>query len=257
VDPAYGKKGLELMRSGKTAKEALAELLAVDEGRDVRQVAMVDTQGNIAVHTGKKCIAAAGHASRDGSYSVQANLMEKETVWPAMARAYEAAKGDLADRMMAALEAAEREGGDIRGKQSAAILIVKPKSTGRPWPGADVVMELRVEDHPAPLEELKRVLRVNRAYTHMNNGDLCAEKKDWACASREYGTAEKLMPEQMEIVFWHAATLVSAGQVENALPLFRRVFAKEPKWAELVGRLPASDLLPNDPKLIARIQAQK
>jgi uncharacterized Ntn-hydrolase superfamily protein len=256
VDPGYGKLGLELLRGGKSAPEALKALLAADEGRDVRQVAIVDTQGRVAAHTGKKSIAAAGHQTGP-NYSVQANLMDKATVWPAMARAFEAATGDLAERMLAALEAAENEGGDIRGRQSAALLIVKPESSGRPWAGADRVVDLRVEDHPAPLVELRRLLRVHRAYVHMNRGDLCAEKKDWTCAVREYGAAEKLMPEQMEILFWHAVTLVTAGRPDEALPLFRKVFAREPKWAELVERLPASDLLPNDPALLRRIREQR
>jgi len=256
VDPSYGQLGLDLMRAGKSAPEALKALLAADEGRAVRQVAMVDAQGRVAAHTGEKCIIAAGHQVGRG-YSVQANLMDKKTVWPAMARAYETAQGDLIDRLLAALEAAEHEGGDIRGQQAAAIFVVKGKSTGRPWVGADVVIQLRVEDHPNPVEELKRLVRVHRAYEHMNAGDACSEKKDWNCAAREYGAAEQILPDQMEVVFWHAVTLVTGGRVEEALPLFKKVFAREPRWAELVERLPASDLLPNDPALLARIRAQK
>lgn len=256
VDPSYGMLGLSLLRAGKAAPEALKGLLAADEGREVRQVAMIDAQGRVAAHTGKNCIPAAGHHVGK-NYSVQANLMDKATVWPAMARAFEAAQGDLAERLLAALEAAEGEGGDIRGKQSAAILIVKGVSTGRPWVGADVVIDLRVEDHAAPLVELKRLMRVHRAYVRMNSGDLCAEKKDWDCASREYAAAEKLLPEQMETYFWHAVTMATAGRVEEALPLFKKVFAKESKWAELVERLPGVELLPKDEKLLARIKAQK
>jgi len=256
IDPGYGQLGLQLLRAGKSAPDTLTALLAADEGRDVRQVAIVDAEGRVAVHTGKKCIAAAGHQVGQG-YSVQANLMEKSSVWPAMARAFEAAQGDLADRMLAALEAGEREGGDIRGRQSAAILVVKPQASGRPWAGADIVVDLRVEDHSEPLAELKRLLRVHRTYVHMNRGDLCSERKDWACAVREYGAAGALMPEQMEVVFWHATTLVAAGRVEDALPLFKRVFAAEPRWRDLVSRLPASDLLPGDPAVIARIKAQE
>jgi uncharacterized Ntn-hydrolase superfamily protein len=256
IDPSYGKRGLELMRSGKSAPDALTELLKSDEGRDVRQVAMIDALGRIAAHTGKKCIAAAGHQTGK-TYSAQANLMDRASVWTAMAQSFEAAKGDLLERLLAALEAAEREGGDIRGKQSAAILIVKGKGTGSPWAGADRVVDLRVEDHPQPLVELRRLVRVHRAYVHMNNGDACAEKRNWTCALREYGAAEKLMPEQAEIVFWHAVMLVTAGRPEEAMPLFKRVFAKEPAWARLVDRLPASGLLPNDPALTARILAQK
>jgi uncharacterized Ntn-hydrolase superfamily protein len=256
VDASYGPLGLALMRAGRSAPDALRGLVAADEGRDVRQVAMIDAQGRVDAWTGSKCIAAAGQrVGKD--YSMQANLMEKSTVWDAMARAYESATGGLAERMLAALEAAEREGGDIRGRQSAAILIVKGKSSGRPWAGGDIVMELRVEDHTEPLAELRRLMRVHRAYEHMNAGDLCAEKKDWPCAAREYGAAEKILPEQAEVTFWHAVTMVTAGRVEEAMPLFRRVFAREPKWAELVGRLPASGLLPDDAALLARIRAQK
>ena len=254
VDSSYGPLGLELMRAGRSAPEALRGLLAADEGRDVRQVAMIDAQGRVAAHTGKKCIAAAGHQT-GANYSVQANLMDKPTVWPAMARALEAAKGDLTDKLLAALEAAQREGGDIRGQQSAAILVVAGKPTGRPW--ADRKVELRVEDSPNPLGELRRLIQVQRAYQHMDAGDNCSTEKNWDCAAREYGAAEKLLPDQMEVVFWHAVTLVTGGKVEEALPLFKKVFAREPKWAELVERLPASELLPNDPGLLARIKSQR
>lgn len=254
VEVSYGPLGLALMRAGKSAPEALTMLLATDEGRDVRQVAMIDAQGHVAVHTGRKCIAAAGHHV-GSDYSAQANLMEKDTVWDAMAKAFESAPGSLTDRLLAALEAAQDEGGDIRGKQSAAILVVRGKSSGRPW--ADRLVDLRIEDHPDPVAELKRLVRVHRAYDHMNAGDLCAEKKYWECAAREYGAAEELLPEQMEVVFWHAVTLVTAGRVEEALPLFRKVFAQEPIWAELVGRLPASELLPDDSELIERIKAER
>ncbi|MCL6481117.1 MAG: DUF1028 domain-containing protein [Firmicutes bacterium] len=253
VEPSYGPKGLAMMRMGIPAPDALAALLAQDAGREVRQVAFLDAEGRVGVHTGSKCIAAAGH--RTGvHYSVQANLMDKPTVWEAMAQAFEQTRGDLAARMLAALEAAEAEGGDIRGRQSAAMVIVKAKSTGRPW--ADRVIDLRIEDHPDPLGELRRLVRVNRAYNHMNAGDLCAERRDWDCASREYAAAETLLPEMTEITFWHAVTLVTGGRVEPALPLFRKVFAREPKWVELVGRLPAAGLLPEDDALLARIRAQ-
>jgi len=252
IDPSYGPLGLDLMRAGKSAPEALRGLLAADEYPDARQVAMLDAQGRVAAHTGKSCIAAAGNqVGKD--YSAQANLMGKPTVWPAMGRAFESAQGDLIDRLMAALEAGQREGGDIRGKQSAAILVVRAKSTDRPW--ADKIVDLRVDDSEDPINELKRLVRYHRAYEHMENGDACSTKKDWDCAVREYGEAEKILPEQMEVVFWHAVTLVTSGRVDESLPLFKRVFAREPVWAELLARLPAAGLFPDDPKLVARIQA--
>jgi uncharacterized Ntn-hydrolase superfamily protein len=250
VDPAYGPLGLDLMRSGKTAVQALDAVLASDAGRDVRQVAMVDTKGNVAVHTGSKCISEAGHIAGKG-YSVQANLMLNDKVWPAMSEAYEKNTGDLADRMMAALEAAEAVGGDIRGKQSAAILIVKGTSTGRVW--ADRVMELRVEDHPDPLVELRRLIRVHRAYDFMNRGDVAIEHGDVDSALREYGAAQEMFPDNLEMKFWTAISLVNAGKLDQSLPMFREIFAINVNWATLVPRLPASGILPDDEKLVGKI----
>jgi len=254
VDPSYGKLGLDLMRAGRSAPDALKGLVAADEGRDVRQVAMVDAEGRVAAHTGARCIPAAGDFVKKG-YSVQANLMEKATVWPAMAKAFEAAKGDLADRMLAALEAAEAEGGDIRERQSAALIVVKGKGTGRPWD--DRLFDLRVEDNAAPLVELRRLVTLQRAYKLMDAGDLAVEKKDDAGALRAYAAAEALVPDNAEMVFWHAAALVNMGRVDESLPLFAKAYRLHPKWRDLVPRLPKAGLLPDDPKLIARIVAAK
>ncbi|HEX8708514.1 MAG TPA: DUF1028 domain-containing protein [Pyrinomonadaceae bacterium] len=250
VDPAYGKLGLDLMRAGRSAPDALKGLLAGDEGREVRQVAMIDAEGRVAAHTGKMDIQAAGHIT-GRNYSVQANLMLNERVWPAMARAFEAAKGDLAERMLAALDAAQEAGGDIRGRQSAALIVVSARPTGKPW--ADRIFDLRVDDSPAPLVELRRLVTLQRAYNHMNAGDLAVEKKDNEGALREYSAAEKLVPDNAEMVYWHAVALVNMGRVEESLPLFRRVFAMDKNWATLTPRLPKSGLLPDDAKLIERI----
>lgn len=252
VDASYGPLGLALMKAGRTAPEALAALLAADSGREVRQVGMVDAKGNVATHTGKLDIPAAGGQAGKG-YVVQANLMEKPTVWPAMARAYESTPGDLAERLLAALDAAEAEGGDIRGRQSAAILVVKATSSGRPW--ADKVFDLRVEDHPEPLQELRRLVGVQRAYNHMSTGDDCVAVKDWACAEREYGAAEAVQPGNAEMAFWHAVALASNGRLSTARPLFKRAFDADRRWRELVSRLPGVEQLPKDPKLLEQILA--
>ncbi len=252
VEVSYGPLGLELMRAGKSAPEALKALLAVDPSAAVRQVAMVDSRGNVAVHTGGDCIAAAGHHQGE-QYSTQANLMEKDTVWDAMARAYEAAAGDLAERLVAALEAGEEEGGDIRGRQSAAILVVPGTGRGAPW--REKLVELRVEDHPRPVEELKRLLRIHRAYEHMNRGDERMAEEDVEGALKEYAKAAGMYPENLEILYWQAVTLVGAGRLEEALPIFRQVFTQERRWWNLTPRLPASGLLPDDPQLLQRILA--
>ncbi len=251
VDVSYGPLGLDLMRSGKTAQQALNALLAIDSEAHVRQVAMIDVHGNVAVHTGKKCIFAAGHQKGD-SYSVQANMMEKASVWPAMAQAYEETKGDLLERLNAALHAAQGEGGDIRGKQSVAILIVPIKSDGR-HPAVQRIVDLRVDDHPEPLKEMDRLITINRAYAHMNMGDEYMAINKIPEALQEYAAAYKIYPENIEILYWTAATLAADGRVDESLPLFKEVFEKAPIWKELTKRLPASGLLPDDKALLKRI----
>jgi uncharacterized Ntn-hydrolase superfamily protein len=252
IDVSYGPLGLELMRAGKTAPEALRALLAADAHPDVRQVAMVDARGNLSAWTGENAIIEAGHVEGE-QFSVQANLMLSADVWPAMAAAYRAARGDLGERLLAALDAAQAAGGDIRGRQSAAILIVRGQSTGRPWD--DKVMDLRVEDSPEPLRELRRLVNLQRAYTHMNAGDARMTENDVDGAVAEYGAAEKIAPEVSEMTYWHAATLAGAGRVEESLPLFERAFAADSNWAVLTARLPSAGLLPKDDALIHRILA--
>ncbi|RIK62011.1 MAG: Zn-dependent protease [Planctomycetota bacterium] len=255
VDPAYGPLGLEMMRLGRSAPDALASILAGDSGRALRQVAMIDAAGRVAAHTGEKCIRPAGHSVDTGlQFSVQANLMANDRVWPAMAAAFKSARGDLADRMIAALEAAEAEGGDIRGRQSAALVVVAAHPTGKTW--IDRRFDLRVEDHPHPVAELKRLVQLQRAYLHMNAGDLAMEKKDFAAAQREYESARACAPHIIEIPFWHAVSLAGAGRLDDALPLFKDVFTREPVWAELIPRLVAAGLLPTDPSVAARILDQ-
>jgi uncharacterized Ntn-hydrolase superfamily protein len=252
-DYRYGPLGLKMMEMGKTASDALNGLIASDAGEAVRQVAMIDVNGNVVAHTGAKCIAEAGHLVGD-NYSVQANLMEKNTVWGAMAEAFEMTEGDLADKMMAALEAAQAEGGDIRGKQSAAMLVVRDHPTGTPW--GDKLVDIRVDDSPEPLKELRRLLNITRAYDKMNAGDeyLAENKLDEATAA--YAAAAELAPGNVEILYWHAVTLASIGEVERSLPIFKEVFAKDENWRTLTPRLVKSDLLPDDEELMKRIMEQ-
>lgn len=253
TDPRYGPLGLELMRLGRSAPDALRALVFTDPDSAVRQVAMIDAQGRVASFTGKKDIPAAGNLTGPG-YSVQANLMEKPTVWPAMARAFESAKGDLAERMLQALEAAEREGGDIRGRQSAAILVVGPTNTGRPW--IDRKFDLRVEDHPAPLVELRRLVTLGRVYQRMNEGDEWMTKNQLDKALASYSAATALVPDSAtngETVFWTGVTLVGAGRVDEAIPYLRRAYAVDRRWAELVRRLPEVGLLPKERGLVERL----
>ncbi len=248
----YGPEGLALMKKGVAAPEALRRLVGADDAQDVRQVAMIDAKGHVAVHTGNRCIQAAGH--RVGkNYSVQANLMLDSGVWAAMAEAFESAKGDLVERMLISLEAAQAVGGDIRGRQSAAILVVKGEATGVPW--EDTLIELRIEDHPEPVKELRRLVNLWRAYEEMNAGDLAVEHDDIDAAVEHYAAAEAMVPDMDEFTFWHATTLAKSGRLDDALPLFERAFLLQPGWYFLVPRLPASGLLPDDPAVIQKILA--
>ncbi len=250
VEPAYGPLGIQLMKAGKTAPEALAALLSAEKYPGVRQVAMVDALGNVAVHTGDKCVPAAGH-HLGKNYSCQANMMARATVWDAMAGAFETASGELVDRLLAALLAAEKEGGDIRGRQAAAILVVSGKASGTPW--KERVYDLRVEDHPQPLAELQRLVTIAKAYNHMNRGDELLTLNDTQAALEEYSRAMAIYPGNPEMVFWPAVTMAASGKVEESLPLFRKVFARGANWAELLKRLPGVGQFPDDPELMRRI----
>jgi uncharacterized Ntn-hydrolase superfamily protein len=234
-DPAYGKLGLDLMRARKSAPDALAGLLAADPMKNVRQVAMVDALGRVAAHTGSTTIPEAGHIVGDG-FSVQANMMLKNSVWPAMAEAYRGAKGELVDRFLAALDAAEAEGGDIRGRQSAAILIVEPKSTGRPW--IDTIFDLRVDDAAEPLVEIRRLVAVRRAYIHMRLANEAARRSDLEATEREFTAAERLIGDNPEMRYWHAISLLSLGKIDDGLAILREVGRRDRNWIELTLRLP-------------------
>ena len=241
VNVSFGIRGLELLRKGKTAHEALDLLLSTDEGRDIRQLAILDNQGRVVVHTGKDCIQAAGH-KKGNNYSVQANMMLHDTVWPAMAKAFEAYNDlPLPERIIEVLKAAESQGGDIRGKQSAALLIVGGEKKENRW--EDPEIDLRVEDHQEPLKELERLLKVHRAYEHMNNGDLALEKNDMATALKEYDASQKLMPQNLEMKFWTAVSLANVDKFAESLPLFQEVFKKDKNWQILAKRLPKAGLL--------------
>lgn len=254
VDPSYGPLGLQLMRAGKSAEQALTALLAADEHTDVRQVGMVDSTGVVANHTGGNAIIEyCDHVGEN--YTVQANLMWKPTVCSAMVKAFKSAEGDLAARMMAALDAAQGEGGDIRGKQSAAMLIVSGDRSLPAWGGR--VFDLRVEDSAEPLVELRRLILTARAYNLMNEGDEHMTNGEVEAAIVSYSSAEKLVPDSHEMIFWHAATLAAEGRVDESLPLFKKAFDLWPLWRELVQRLPASGLLPDDPELMQKILSAK
>jgi uncharacterized Ntn-hydrolase superfamily protein len=240
VNPSYGPKGLALMEQGLSPQQALTVLLANDTGEMFRQVAFLNTKGEVATHTGSDCIEAAGH-KQGKNYSVQANMMLNNTVWDAMATAFETYKGDFSDRILAALKAAQKEKGDIRGSQSAAILIVKGESTGNAW--EDIVMDLRVEDNDNPVAELERLVKVHKAYDFMNKGDLAMEAGDTKLAESLYLSAQKLFPDNLEMKYWYAINLLNNKEFEKAHPILKDIFNQDNNWKTLTSRLLKNKLL--------------
>lgn len=241
INKSYGQLGLQLMQSGISPQDALSNLLKKDAGREVRQVAFLNTKGQTAVYTGKSCIA---HASdiHGVNYSVQSNMMLTATVCKAMQDAFlKNTKMPLAERVVACLKAAQAAGGDIRGRQSAAIIVVSGTPVKETW--NDKLVDLRVDDSPNPIPELERLLKLQRAYEHMNNGDLQVEKNNMPKAMAEYSAAEKLFPSNLEMQYWHAITLANNKGAKQAAVMLKKIYAKDPNWRELTRRLPKAGQL--------------
>ncbi len=234
IEAAYGPRGLALMDSGKDPRAALDELLAADPNREVRQVAFIDSQGRTAVHTGKLCIPFAGHRSGE-NYSVQGNMLDSADVWVAMASEFEQTDGDLATRILAALKAGQQAGGDVRGKQSAALLVVKPVSDDNPW--LNRVVDLRVEDHRQPIIELERLHNLRKAYDLANQGDGFLADRDFENAFEAYNSAVEIVPQNDELIFWRGAMLAQSGREAEALVDIRRAIELNPRWLKLLERI--------------------
>jgi uncharacterized Ntn-hydrolase superfamily protein len=251
AERSYGPLGLELMRRGRSAPDALETLLRADPDREVRQVAFVDADGRVGVHTGSGCIREFGHVEGDG-FSVQANMMARATVWEAMADAYRQADGDLPERLLAALRAAQAEGGDVRGMQSAAMLVVEADPTGTEW--GDRPIDLRVEDDPAPVEELARVLRLWRAYGHAERAEELELARDIEGAMRERVASLELAPDHPEVAFWGAIAMAQAGRLDEARGTVAVAHAAGPGWGELLRRIVADGQVELTPEQVAALE---
>jgi len=251
VNPAYGPNGLELMEKGKSAPVALKELVSKDDAKDYRQVAFLDANGKASAFTGEKCVESALQHVGD-NFSVQANMMLNDDVVPAMAKAFkENASMPLAERVVKVLQAAQAAGGDIRGRQSAALIVVGPNKVKNSW--EDKKIDLRVDDSAEPLVELERLLKVARAYEYMNKGDLAVEAKDVDEALKQYGKAESLFPKNLEMRYWKAVALANSNRLEEAIPVFKAIFKEDNNWREMTKRLPDSDLLDITEEELSRI----
>ncbi len=249
-DPASGTAILGHLRTGVPADAALQAVLGDSDDGDYRQLAVVDAVGSASAHTGERCIAEAGHAVGRAA-SAQANIMGKPTVWGAMLAAFEAADGDLAARLLVALEAGQAEGGDLRGSQSAALVAASPTGEAEDF-------DLRVEDDPEPLLELARLIDVRRAYVELNRGDALMAAGDYAEALTTYEHATTMLPDEAtdgEAAFWTGVAFVAANREADAAPFLRRGAALNPAWAELLPRLVRSAMLPDDDRLVERLRS--
>ena len=251
VNKSFGIRGLELLKEGKSPEEALNELISNDNGRDVRQVSILDAKGRVATHTGIKCIKHAGHKVGK-NFSVQANMMLSEKVWSLMAEAFEKSKGlPLPERIINSLEAAETVGGDIRGKQSANILIFSGEPIIDKWD--EPMMDLRVDDHEEPLKEIRRLLTLYRAYEQGDKGDQAIEKGNIDNALECYKRGMEMVPDNLEMKYWTAVSLANSKKIDEALGLFKEVFKKNNNWRILTERLPEVDLLKTEKKDLKKI----
>lgn len=231
AEPSFGPRLLDRLEAGEEPAEALRAELATDESARYRQVAVVDARGRSAVHTGEGCIAYAGDDGGPG-FSAQANMMSSPQVWPQMAQAFDRAVGPLQRRLMAAMRAAEAEGGDVRGKQSCAMLVTPAE--GEPWRTA---VDLRVDDHPEPLDELDRLLDLHDAYDLATQGDELSAEGQHAEAGDRYERASQLAPGNHELLFWAGLAAAQTGDMPTALDRVREAIRLQPGWAELLGRL--------------------
>ena len=232
VEVSYGPRALELLAAGTGAREALAGLVAADPGAAHRQVAVVDAAGGVGTHTGSSCVQFAGHVT-GAAVSCQGNLLSSEDVWPAMLAAFEASAGPLAGKLLTALDAGEVAGGDARGRQSAALVVVG--ATGEPW---EALVSLRVEDHPAPLVELRRLLELHEAYGLADAADRLAGEGRHAEAAEVYQRASALAPQNHELAFWSGLGLAQSGDMDAALERVRAAIEAHPGWRAILERLP-------------------
>jgi uncharacterized Ntn-hydrolase superfamily protein len=253
-EPMYGELGLDALRGGLTAREALTALRSVDPYPERRQVAMLDGHGTIDVYTGEACVAAAGHALGDGCAAL-ANMVVAPAVWEAMVAAYEDTGGSLAERMIAALHAAEDEGGDFRGRRSAAIVVVRAERTGRPW--RDQLVDLRVDDHPDPVTELERGVTRNACYHRTVEAfGLAIDGEADAAFAKLEGLPEPDPREDPDVALWSAIVLGLAGRTGRAETLLRRIAEQTPAFIEAAYRFREAGLLPDTEEIAAILPAR-
>ena len=245
-DPSYGALGLDLLRAAKPAPEVLAALLLLDSGRETRQVGIVDAAGRCAVHTGQMCVSEAGHHTGDG-FTVQANMIQRPTVPAVMADAFENSSAAFPERLLGALQAAENEGGDFRGQQSAALVVVESRPR-RPWEGR--IVDIRVDDHSDPLDELTRLLVLERGYGALGQAMGCLEELDLDGAADKLDEAQRALPTVIEPTLMRIGLLLTANHTDQARSTIQAFAGDRVRLATALRRCTAAGWLPVDPSTI-------
>ena len=233
TDPSYGWRGLDCMAGGLAPDEALIQLLADDADAARRQVGFLAADGRIAVHTGADCIRESGHLTGDG-WAVLGNLLANPGVVDAMAQALEGATGTLAERMITVLEAGQLAGGDLRGRQSAAIRVVP--SHAELEEGYEAGIDISVPDHPKPIVELRRLVEVDRSYRALRRAQTAWKRGDADAARSQLDMAGTLR-HGVEVDFWAAMVWEELGEPDTADRLMALALDGQPAFGELLNRL--------------------
>lgn len=250
AEKAHGPAGLDLLAAGRSPEEAVDELMAGDPGRESRQLAMVAADGAAAAFTGEACLAQCGHCTRE-HVSAQGNMLVSDQAWDAMAGAYDVADGDLAERLLAALDAAEATGGDARGVQSASLLVVGGPQTDRPWDG--VLVDVRVDDDTDPLPELRRLVGLNRFYDRLLNmlkepglllGPASAGPQCVAEALGNLAAGERLLGDNQEATMWRGVLLARTGRTEEGAAALRDAVNRRPELTPYLRQMASAGDLP-------------
>ena len=249
AEPMYGQVGLDLLRGGFTAAEALTALSSVDPHPERRQVAVLDVDGDLAVYTGAGCVEAAGHLQGENCVAL-GNMVASPSVWMSMVERFESTGGSLAARLLAALQAGEEHGGDIRGCRSAAVVVVRATTTGRPW--RDTVVDLRVDDSTRPVEELDRLMVSLSRYHDVVRAFQLAIDGDPLTADRELETLRPQDPKhEPDQLLWRAMVAAMAGREDSAREMLVDLRAAHPQFVEVGRRFGRAGIVPAD--VVARV----
>jgi uncharacterized Ntn-hydrolase superfamily protein len=250
VNVSYGPRGLELLKEGLNVEDVIGRLTRDDEGKEFRQLGIIDSKGNASAFTGWRCLEWAGSIVGK-NYTAQGNILAGEDVVKGMSQKFESTKGELADKLVAALEGGQEGGGDARGRQSAALLVVR-KNVGRAGYG-DRYIDLRVEDHPEPIAELKRLLVMHRVYRLIDDGEEKMATGDPEGGLSMIKEAVSLGPSIDDAHIDLGVIYLKLGKRDEALKAFGQALKLNPRMKTMIKQLPGAGLMEKDPEIFKEL----